>query len=50
MNIGAFIAPMLGVWLSEKYGFAPVLVACGLFSILGSFSFWLWPVQSEQPA
>ncbi len=50
MNIGAFVAPMLGVWLSERYGFALVLVACGLFSILGSFSFWLWPVRSEQPA
>ncbi len=41
MNIGTFIAPMVGIALSEIFGFQPVLVACGLLSIVGSFSFWL---------
>ena len=47
MNIGIFVAPMLGVWLSDRFGFSPVLIACGIFSILGSFSFWIWPIKSE---
>jgi MFS family permease len=44
-SIGAFICPMIGVLLGEQFGTAPVLVACGALSILGSFSFWLWPVE-----
>jgi MFS family permease len=50
MNIGAFLGPMLGVWLSDRYGFSLVLIACGLFSILGSFSFWVWPILAEEPS
>jgi MFS family permease len=47
MNIGAVISPMIGVALGERFGFAIALSLCGLFSILGSFSFWLWPIKSE---
>ena len=43
-NIGAFICPLLGVALAEVYGLAPTLVVCGLLSIIGSTSFWFWPV------
>jgi MFS family permease len=45
MNIGVFISPIVGVWLADRFGFPPVLIACGLFSCLGSFSFWAWPIQ-----
>ncbi len=44
MNIGAFVCPFIGVELANVFGFAPVLAACGLLSILGSTSFWWWPV------
>lgn len=46
VNIGAFICPLIGVALANKFGIAPVLVGCGLFSIIGSTSFRVWPVQS----
>ena len=45
VNIGAFICPLIGVALADRFGLAPVLVGCGLFSIVGSMSFRLWPVQ-----
>lgn len=41
MNIGAFIMPLIGVWLAELVGPAPVLVAGGVMCIAGSSSF-LW--------
>jgi MFS family permease len=44
-NIGAFICPLLGVALSNVIGLAPALIFCGCISILGSISFWLWPVE-----
>jgi MFS family permease len=44
MNIGAFVSPLIGVALANQFGFAPVLGACGLLSIIGSTSFWIWPV------
>jgi MFS family permease len=47
VNIGAFICPLLGVALGERFGFPAVLVACGLLSVIGACSFWLWPVQSR---
>lgn len=47
MNIGAFVCPILGVALANRLGFAPVLVACGLVSIIGSTSFWIWPVTKS---
>lgn len=39
MNIGAFIMPLLGVYLSAIFGFAPMLVVGGIMSVLGSSSF-----------
>jgi len=45
-NLGAFICPLIGVELANRFGFEPVLIACGLLSIVGSLSFWVWPVQS----
>jgi Na+/melibiose symporter-like transporter len=45
-NLGAFICPLIGVELANRFGFEPVLIACGLLSIVGSMSFWVWPVQS----
>jgi MFS family permease len=47
MNIGAVISPMIGVALSELFGFPIILSLCGLLSIIGSFSFWVWPIKSE---
>lgn len=47
-NIGQFIAPLVSVALADWLGMAPVLVGCGLLSIIGSFSFWIWPVQTER--
>ncbi len=43
-NVGAFIAPLVAVYMSDRLGFGPVLMACGLLTMLGSLSFWLWPV------
>jgi MFS family permease len=48
-NIGAFICPLLGVAAAEVFGLAPTLIACGVLSILGSTSFWLWPVVPTSP-
>jgi predicted MFS family arabinose efflux permease len=50
MNAAAFISPLIGVALANRYGFAPVLMFCGLLSILGSISFWIWPVAEAVPA
>jgi len=46
-NIGAFICPLVGVALANTFGLKPTLIACGVLSILGSTSFWLWPVVKE---
>ena len=39
MNAGAFIMPLVGVYLAEHFGFAPVLIAGGVLSLIGSSSF-----------
>lgn len=49
-NIGAFVSPFLGIALANAIGFAPALIICGFLSIIGSFSFWIWPVQDLRPA
>jgi MFS family permease len=46
-SIGVFICPLAGVWLAGHFGYPTVLVTFGLLSILGSFSFWIWPVKSS---
>jgi len=44
MNVGAFICPTIGILLANQFGFATVLIGCGLLAILGAVSFWIWPV------
>jgi MFS family permease len=46
MNVGAFVMPLIGVWLADRIGIAPVLIAGGLLCILGSSSFWWRPLQT----
>jgi MFS family permease len=45
MNIGAFICPLIGIFLADRLGFAPVLVGCGLLVIAGGSSFSIWPIR-----
>jgi len=47
VNLGAFISPLIGVTIANSIGTGPTLVFCGLLSILGSTSFWIWPVLSR---
>ena len=47
VNSGAFIFPLVGVWLANRIGLAPTLIACGIFSTLGSTSFWWRPVIGQ---
>ena len=48
VNTGAFIGPLLGVVIADWLGIAPTLIICGVLSILGSTSFWWWPVVNER--
>ena len=43
-SVFAFACPWFGVALADRIGLGPALVVCGLLSILGSVSFWVWPV------
>lgn len=43
-NVGAFVAPLVAVGLGEQIGFGPVLIICGVLSVVASLSFWVWPV------
>ncbi|MHB0856442.1 MAG: MFS transporter [Anaerolineae bacterium] len=45
MNIGAFVAPLIGVALSEVIGILPVLVLGGLIRMVGVVLFYTNPVQ-----
>ncbi len=47
MNVGAFVAPLVSVALAAVIGLGPTLVVCGVLCILGSSSFWWWPVQPD---
>jgi len=47
MNIGAFVAPLLGVALADRLGPAPVLLACGGLRVLGGLMFTIWPVWGD---
>lgn len=46
MNIGAFICPLIGIFLANHLGFATVLIGCGILAIIGATSFSLWPVRA----
>lgn len=53
MNVGAFIAPLVGVALSEVIGIVPTLVVGGVMSLVGASLFYLFPVvarPTETPA
>ena len=39
MNIGAFVMPLLGVWLADRIGISPVLIAGGVLCLIGSSTF-----------
>ena len=41
MNAGAFVMPLIGVYLAGRFGFAPVLIMGGILSLVGSSSFSL---------
>ena len=45
-NIGAFICPLVGVAFANHFGIAPTMIGCGFLCILGSTSFWIWPIRS----
>lgn len=48
VNIGAFLCPLLGVAIAGHVGLRVALIAFGVLSCVGSFSFWLWPVQKSK--
>jgi MFS family permease len=51
MNIGATICPLISVALASLVGLEVMLIVSGLLSIIGSTSFWWWPViHQEVPA
>ena len=50
MNIGAFVSPLISVAIANKIGLAPMLVIAGVLSIVGSTSFWWWPVEQQEKA
>lgn len=47
MNIGATIAPIISVAIANLIGIAPTIIGAGLLSMIGSTSFWWWPVVSH---
>ena len=46
-NFGAFLCPLAGVALANHFGIAPTMIGCGMLCILGSTSFWIWPVRKN---
>lgn len=47
MNVGASIMPLIGVFLADRFGIVPVLIAGGLLCIAGSASFVFNPLRTE---
>lgn len=47
MNAGASVMPLLGVFLADRFGIVPVLIAGGLLCIAGSASFVFNPLRTE---
>ncbi len=43
-SIGCFLCPIIGVALADIIGIRPMLIGCGIISLLGSLSFHIWPV------
>jgi MFS family permease len=49
MNIGAFVAPLLGVAIAERIGILPTLLIGGALRILGAGLFYLFPLAGGRP-
>jgi sugar phosphate permease len=47
MNAVAFVCPLLGVALADWVGVQPVLIGCGILTIVGSLSFWKWQTPAQ---
>jgi MFS family permease len=45
MNAGAFLCPLIGVALADRFGLAPTMIGCGVFWLLGALSFRIWPIR-----
>jgi MFS family permease len=45
MNAGAFVCPLLGIALADRFGLGLTLIGCGIFWLLGSMAFRVWPVR-----
>ncbi len=48
MNVGAFVAPLVGVAVSNAIGIIPTLLIGGTLRALGAATFYLWPVHASQ--
>jgi MFS family permease len=46
MNVGAFVMPLLGVYLADIFGLAPVLVVGGVVCLAGSSLFRVRALQT----
>jgi MFS family permease len=46
MNAGVCVMPLLGVYLADIFGLAPVLVAGGIICLVGSSSFRVRALQT----
>ncbi|OIO94851.1 MAG: hypothetical protein AUK03_06260 [Anaerolineae bacterium CG2_30_64_16] len=46
MNAGAFVMPLLGIYLANRFGLAPMLVAGGVLCLAGSSLFRIRPWQT----
>ena len=47
MNVGAFLSPLVGVALADRFGLGPTLIGCGVFWLLGALMFRVWPVRER---
>jgi MFS family permease len=48
MNIGAFVSPLIGVFLANRLGIIPTLVIGGVLRAAGAATFYIWPVTEER--
>ena len=45
MSIGASLFPLLGVALAGRFSLSGVIIACGLLTLFGALSWWLWQIR-----
>jgi len=45
MNVGAFVAPLIGVAIADKIGVIPTLLIGGTLRVIGAAVFYLFPVS-----